>query len=101
VWEPEQTRIEQRRLPFPLATHEPPRQDRESDGSDRDCQADVGASLLPNEDAENDPAHPDDREDRADNVDLSRPRVDHVADELDLREHDRDDDDLEQEADAP
>ena len=46
-------------------------------------------------------AHADHGEDRADDVDLARPRVGHVVDELDLRQHDRDHDDLEPEADAP
>src|SRR4249919_2948930 len=97
----EEARVEQRHLPPALATYEPPSQGRERDGTDRHCQPDVGASLLPDQDAEDDPAHPDDREDRSDKVDLTRPRVGDVADELDLGEHDRDHDDLEQEANAP
>ena len=44
---------------------------------------------------------PTHREDRADHVDLPRPGVGHVVDELDLGQHDRDHDDLEPEADAP
>ena len=44
---------------------------------------------------------PSTREDRADHVDLPRPRVGHVVDEPDLGQHDRDHDDLEAEPDTP
>ena len=101
VREPEQVRVEQRRLPLPLAAHEPPGQQRERDRADRDQQPDGLASFLPHQDPEHDAAHADDGEDRADHVDLPRPGVGDVVDELDLGQHDRDDDDLEHEADPP
>ena len=88
-------------LPVTLAAHEPPGEQRERDRADRDQQADELAAFLPDEDAEHEPAHPDHREDRPDEVDLPRPRVGDVVDELDLGQHDRDHDDLEPEADAP
>ena len=88
-------------FPVSLAPHEPPGQQRERDGAERHEQSDELAAFLPDEDAEHDAAHADDGEDRADHVDLPRPRVRHVADQLDLGQHDRDDDDLEPEADAP
>ena len=44
---------------------------------------------------------PSDRQDRADLVDLPIPGVRDVLEESDLRQHDRDHDDLEQEADPP
>ena len=64
-------------------------------------RADRLAALLPDEDAEHDAAHAEDGEHRADDVDVARAGVRHVADEPDPGQHDRDDDDLEQEADAP
>ena len=84
-------------FPCALAAHEPVGEQRERDRSDRDQQPDVLASFLPDEDAEHEAAHPEHGEDRADHVDLPRPGVGHVVDELDLGEHDRDDDDLEPE----
>ena len=99
--EPEQARVEQGRLPRPLAPHKPVGEQRKGDRSDRDQQSDELAAFLPDENAEHEAAHAEHREDRADQVDLPRPRVGHVTDELDLRQHDRDHDDLEPEADTP
>ena len=50
------------------------------------------------EDAQHEAAHAEDGEDGADDVDLPRPGVRHVADEPAAGQHDRDDDDLEQNA---
>ena len=55
-----------RRLPRPLAPHEPVGEQRERDRSDRDQQADELAAFLPDENAEDEAAHADHREDRAD-----------------------------------
>ena len=49
-----------------------------------DQQTDELAALLPDENAEDDAAHPDHREERANDVDLPRPCVGDVVDELDL-----------------
>jgi hypothetical protein len=59
------------------------------------------AALLPQEDAEHDAAHAQYRKDRTARVDATRSRVRHVAHELDAGEHDRNDEPLDQERDAP
>ena len=99
--EPEQVRVEQRQLPFTFAAHEPPGQQRERDRADRHQEPDELASFLPHQDPEDEAAHAEDGEDRADQVDLPRPGVGDVVNELDLGQHDRDHDDLEREADPP
>ena len=76
----EEVGIEQRRLALALAPHEPAGERPERDEADRDQDADVLAALLPDEDAEHDAAHADGREHRADDVDVARPGVRHVAD---------------------
>ena len=98
---PEQIRVEQRRLPLPLAPHEPVDQRRHGDRADRQERTDGFAAFLPDQDAQHDAAHAQDGEDRADHVDAPGPGVGHVVDEPDAGQHDRDDDDLEQEPDAP
>ena len=96
----EQRRIDQRRLALALPAHEPVREPGEGDGADRQEQADGFAALLPDEDAQHQAAHAEDRQNGADEVDLARACVRRVTDESDARQHDRDDDDLEQERDA-
>ena len=59
------------------------------------------SAFLPHEDPEHDAAHPDRREDRADDVDSPVPGVRDVVDELAAHEHDRDDHDLSAERDPP
>ena len=68
-------------LPGTLALHEPPREQRERDGAERDEQADGLAAFLPDEDAEDDAAHADDGERGADQVDVAGSGVLDVADE--------------------
>ena len=99
--EPEQARVEERHLPFPLATDEPVREERQRNGSNRHQQADRLAAFLPDEDPEHEAAHAEHGKDGSDEVDLPRPGVGHIVHELDLGQHDRDDDDLEEKADAP
>ncbi len=53
----------------------------ERDDADRQEQADGFAALLPDEDAQHESAHPEDRQGRTDEVDSSRAGVRHVADE--------------------
>ena len=101
VREREQIRIEQRHLALAMAPHEPAGERPQRERADRDQQHDVVAALLPHQDAQHHAAHPEDGQDRADPVDLPLARVRDVLDEPDLRQHDRDDDDLQQEADAP
>ena len=93
--------IEQRHLPLAMAPHEPAGERPQRERADRDQQHDVVAALLPHQDAQHHAAHPHDGQARADRVDLPRSRVRDVLEEPDLRQHDRDDDGLEQEADAP
>ena len=97
----EQARVEQRRAALALAADEPPDQRGHRDEADRDQDADGLAALLPDEDAEDDAAHPDRREGGADGVDRARPGVGHVVDELQAGQHEHDHDRLEREADAP
>ena len=59
------------------------------------------AALLPHEDPEDDAAHADRGEDRADHVHALVSRVRNVVNEPDPGEHDRDDHDLPEEAHAP
>ena len=101
VRESEQVRVEQRQLPLPLAAHQPVGQQRERDRTDRDQRSYRLAALLPHQDPQDDTTHAEDGQDRADHVDLPGPCVRHVTHELDLRQHDSDDDDLEQETDTP
>ena len=58
-------------------------------------------AFLPRQDAQDDAAHAEDGEDRADRVDLARSGVRHVLDAPGAEQHDRDDHELEQEADPP
>ena len=97
----EQVRVEQGHLVLALAPHEPPGQRDQGDRPDRHEQDDELPALLPDQDAEHDAAHADDRQHRADDVDLAGPGVRHVLDEPDLAQDDGDDDDLEGEADPP
>ena len=62
--------------------------------------ADRLAALLPDEDAQHQAAHAEDREERPDEVDLAWPGVRHVADEPAAEQDDRDDHDLEAERHA-
>ena len=101
VREREQLRIEQRHLPLAVAPHEPAGERPQRERADRDQQQDVVPALLPHEDAEHHAAHPDHGQDRAAQVDLPLPRVRDVLEQPELRQHDRDDHGLEQEADAP
>ena len=84
-----------------MAPYEPAGERPERERADRDQQHDVVAALLPHQDAQHHAAHPQHGQDRANGVDLTRARVRDVLHEPDLRQHDRDYDDLEQEADAP
>ena len=97
----EQVRIDQRRGAGALAPHQPAGQEHERDHAERDQRAHELAALLPDQDAEHDAAHADDRERRADQVDVPVTRVGHVADQLDAGQHDGDHDGLERERDAP
>ena len=101
VREPEQVRVEQREFACALAFDEPPGEERQPDRAERDEQEDRLAAFLPDEDAEDDSAHTDDREHCADEVDVARPGVLDILYELAAREHHGDDHDFESEADAP
>jgi hypothetical protein len=101
VREREQARVEQRGLAGPLAPHEPPGEQCHRDGPDRDQQPDGLAALLPDENAEHESAHSEHGEDCAHDVDVSRSGVHHIVNELDLRQHDGDHDDLQAETDPP
>ena len=97
----EQVGVEQGDLLGALAAEQPPGQRAQRHGADGHEQQHELAALLPDQDAEHDTTHADDRQHRADDVDLARAGVRHVLDQPDLAEHDRDDDDLEGEADPP
>ena len=97
----EQVGVEQRRLALALAAHQPPGQPGHRDRADRDQRGDGLAAFLPHQDAEHDAAHAEHGQDGADEVDAPGSGVRDVVDELDARQHDRDDDDLEQERDPP
>ena len=75
--------------------------DPSATSADRDQDADELPALLPDEDADDDAAHADGRQQRADDVDVARAGVGHVLDRPQAAEDDRDHDDLEQEPDAP
>ncbi len=98
---PEQVGVEQGLLARALAPDQPGGEGREGGDADRDQGAHRLAALLPDEDPQHDAAHAEDGEDRADGVDAAWPGVRDVLHHLDPGEHDRDDDDLQQEADAP
>ena len=80
---------------------EPEDQPGQCDGTDRQERCDGFAPFLPYQDAEHDAAHAQDGEHGADHVDPPWSGVGRIVDESDVGEHDRDDDDLEQEPDAP
>ncbi len=84
-----------------MAAHEPPHEAGHRQGAKREQAGDRLATLLPDQDAEHNAAHPDDRERCADRVELAGAGVRHVAHQLDAREDDRDHDNLEKEADPP
>ena len=87
-------------LALSLAPDQPPGEQGQGDHADRKDEADRLGALLPGEDAQHQPAHPEDRQDGTDQVDLALPGVWHVLDQPAAEQHDRDDDDLEQECDA-
>ena len=76
----EQVRIEQRDRVLALAPDEPPGEQGERRRADDEERADRLAAFLPDEDPEHDAAHPEHREDRADDIDAAVARVRHVAD---------------------
>ena len=97
----EQVRIDQRRLALDASGGRASTRSPASEiDADRQEQADGFAALLPDEDAQHQAAHAEDRQQRTDEVDLARAGVRRVTNESDARQHDRDDDDLEQERDA-
>ena len=67
----------------------------------REQRRDRFAALLPDQDAEHQAAHPEDGEDRADDVDGPIACVGHIADQPAPGQDDRDDHRFEQEPDAP
>ena len=87
-------------FPCALPAHQPIGKRGQRDHADREEQADGFATLLPRENAQHQAAHAEDREHCADEVDLARARVRHLADEPAAQQHDRDYDDLEQERDT-
>ena len=97
----EEAGVEQRRLALALALPEPPPERSERDQADRDQRADRAAAFLPDEDPQHDAAHPDGREDGADVVDSPRAGVRHVVDASAAEQHERDDQNLPAEGDAP
>ena len=93
--------IDQRRFTLPFATDKPA-----GKTSERDCAADqdrqhILSALLPDQNAEHDAAHAQDREERTHDVYLSPARIRHVMHQLDAGEHDTDDHYLEQKGDSP
>ena len=98
---PEQVRVEQRDLLLALAPDQPPGQRHQRDCPDSHEQADELAALLPDQDPEHHAAHADDRQDRADDVDLAGAGVRDVTHQPDLAQHDGDDQHLQAEADPP
>ena len=97
----EKVRVEQGRLSFAVAPHQPTGQRPERERADRDRQPDELAPLLPDQNPQDHAAHADDREDGPRSVDLAGAGVGDVADELDVEQDDRDHDQLEEEADPP
>ena len=97
----EQRRVDQGRLAGAMAAHQPPGEQSEADRTDGDQRDDRFTALLPDEDAEHDAAHADDRQDGPDDVDATVAGELHVAHQSDAREHDRDHDGLEEEGDPP
>ena len=97
----EERRIEQSGLAFALAAAEPVHQARHRRHADREQCGDGLAALLPDEDADDEAAHADDREERADVVDRAVARVRHVADLPAPQQDDDDDQGLERESRAP
>ena len=97
----EKVRVEQGRLSFAVAPHQPTGQRPERERADRDGQPDELAALLPDQNPQDHAAHADDREDGPRSVDLAGAGVGDIADELDVEQDDRDHDQLEEEADPP
>jgi hypothetical protein len=97
----EEVGIQQCRFALTLAPHEPGHQCAQRHRTDRQQGGDGLPAFLPHEYAEHDAPHAQDREDRTDRVDAPGSGVRHVADEPDADQHDRDDDILEQQDDAP
>lgn len=93
--------VEQGRLSFAMAPHQPAGQCPERERADRDRQPDELAPLLPDQNPQDHAAHAEDREDRPPSVDLAGAGVGHVADELDVEQDDRDHNQLEEETDPP
>src|SRR4029079_2803494 len=89
------------RLAGPLAPGEPAGERQERDDADRQQQPDELPALLPHEDSDNQTAQPDRGEQGAADVDGPIAGVRNVLDQSEAAEDHRDDDDLEQEADAP
>ena len=84
-----------------MAPHEPAGERPQRERADRDQERDVVSAFLPYQDAEHHAAHADDGQAGADPIDLPLARVRDVLEQADLRQHDRDDHGLQQEADAP
>ena len=97
----EQAGVEQGRLLLARAAQEPVGERPQAHRPDDQQLGDGVAAFLPRQDAEDDPAHAEDREDRTDRVDLSRSRVRHVLDVPDPEKDDGDDQELQPEADPP
>jgi hypothetical protein len=88
---PEEVWVDQRRFALPPATNQP-----EGKASERNCAADqnrqhVLAALLPDQDAEHDAAHTEDRQQRTHDIYLSAAGIRHVMHQLDAGEHHTDD----------
>ena len=58
-------------FPSRLRFLQPPGEEAEAADADREQRADRAAALLPDEDPEHDAAHPERRQDRADDVDAA------------------------------
>ena len=98
---PEQRRIEQRGLPGAFAPNEPVDEPCHPRHADRKQRSDRFAALLPDEHADDQPAHPDHRESRADSIDRPIARIRHVADTPRPRQHGQDDQALHKKPGAP
>ena len=97
----EELRVDQRGLALALTSHQPPRERAETDRTGCEQHSDRRAPFLPDENPEDDPAHADRRQDRADDVDPPVACVRDIAHPSAPDEHDRDDHDLSCERDPP
>ena len=85
-------------LPLAFAAPEPVDQHDRADGQDGQNGL---AAFLPDQDAQHDAAHGQDGQDGAHHANTPGARVGDVMHELDARQHDRDNGDLEENPDAP